>query len=348
MLHVIRRAVGAGVLAMLLAASVASAVAPDGPRLAIVRLDAKPLRLELLTVDPRGALPVRLAGGSPRSGPPLPHFFSPLSWSPDGNQVAFSAFVARRGREREGRLRIFTVGADGSDLRALPLTKGAYGPVFSPDGRSLAFTRFRRKPYVVVNGKVKHRGFQGAAIWILDLATGTARQLTPWRNGLEYLSSSFSPDGSTLLATRLDDRRTDEFEPVALSVSTGSATRLLVDGLLPVYSPDGSTVAMVRETAEEGADLYIVGADGTGVRRLTRTPDRDEFFASWDSSGERLAYMRFSGGDSESASEGIGDALMQINADGTCQTKLLSARGVGFYVPAWQPGLGREAGRILC
>jgi Tol biopolymer transport system component len=344
---VIRRVVGAGILALLLAASVASAVAPEGPRLAVIRFDAKPLRLELLTVDSSGALPVRLAGGSRRSGP-LPHFFSPLSWSPDGNQIAFSAFVARGGQEREGRLRIFTVDADGSDLRALPLTKGAYGPVFSPDGRSLAFTRFRQRPYVVVNGKVKQRGFQGAAIWILDLATGTARQLTPWRYGLEYFSSSFSPDGSTLLATRLDDRRADEFEPVALSVATGGATRLFADGLSPVYSPDGSRVVVVRETAGEDTDLYTVGADGTGVRRLTRTPDRDEFFASWDPSGERLAYMRFSGGNSEAASEGIGDALLQVNADGTCQTKLLSARGVGFYVPAWQPGPGREAGRIEC
>jgi TolB protein len=347
MLRVIRWAVGAGVLALLLAASVPSAVALEGARLAVVRLDAKPLRLELLTVDPSGAGRVKLAGGGRRSGP-LPHFFSPLSWSPDGNQIAFSAFVARRGREREGRLRIFTVNSDGSDLRALPLTKGAYGPVFSPDGRSLAFTRFRQRPYVVVNGKVKHRGFQGAAIWILDLATGTARQLTPWRYGLEYLSSSFSPDGSTLLTTRLDDRRTDEFEPVAVSVATGGATRLFVDGLFPVYSPDGSRVVLVRETAGEDTDLYIVDADGSDVRQLTRTPDQGEFFASWDPSGERLAYMRFSGGDSEGASEGIGDALMQINADGTCQTKLLSARGVGFYVPAWQPGLGREAGRILC
>ena len=334
-------------LALLVAAGTASAIVPESPRLAVVRLDAKPLRLELLSVDPSGALKMRLAGGSPRSAP-WPDFFSPLSWSPDGSQIAFSAFVVRKRRKEEVRSRIFTVNADGSDLHALPLTKGAYGPVFSPDGHSLAFTRFRRRPYVVVNGKVKHRGFQGASIWILDLETGTARQLTPWRYGLEYLSSSFSPDGSTLLATRLDNRRTDKFEPVAISLATGGATRLLVDGLLPVYSPDGSRVVLVRETTNEGADLYIVGADGASIRRLTRTPDRDEFFASWDPSGERLVYMRFSSRDSESASEGIGDALMQINADGTCNTKLLSERGVGFYVPAWQPGPGREVGRILC
>jgi hypothetical protein len=39
---------------------------------------------------------------------------------------------------------------------------------------------------------------------------------------------------------------------------------------------------------------------------------------------------------------------MQINADGTCPTKLLSSPRAKFFAPAWQPGSGREAGRIAC
>lgn len=345
--RVIRRMLGVGVVLAMLLATAAGAVGPEGPRLGIVRLEVKPLRLELLSVDQTGAQPLRLAGGGQRSRP-LPYFFSPFSWSPDGGQIAFSAIVGRRKGEEGPRLRVFAVGADGSDLRAIRGTNGAFGPVFSPDGRSLAFTRIRQQSRKIVDGRLKRRGFEGAAIWILDLATGASRQLTPWRNGLEYFASSFSPDGSTLLTTRQDNRRTDDPEPVAINVTTGGTIRLLVDGAFPVYSPDGSKVALVREGAEEDTDLYIVSADGIGVRRLTRTPDRAEFFASWDPSGERLAYMRFSGGDSEAASIGIGDRLMQINADGTCPTRLLSAPRTGFYVPAWQPGPGREAGRISC
>ncbi len=332
--------------AMLLMASVATGAAPDGPRLAVVRFDAKALRIELLTVDSSGALPIRLAGGAPNS-PPWPDFFSPLSWSPDGNQIAFSAFGVGRTRDGERRVQIFTAAVEGSHLRAVPRTRGAYGPVFSPDGRSLAFTRFRRRPYTVIDGKVKQRGFQGAAISILDLTTGAVRQLTPWRYGLEYLSSSFSPDGSTLLATRLDSRRTDEFEPVALRLDGSAPVRLLKDGASPVFSPDGSRVAVIRERGED-ADLYVIDLGSSSVQRLTSTPGRSEFFPNWDPSGERIAYMRFSAGDSEAASEGIGDALMQVNANGTCPTKVLSAPGAGFYVPAWQPGPGREAGLIAC
>ncbi|HEU5143520.1 MAG TPA: hypothetical protein VFU04_10250, partial [Solirubrobacterales bacterium] len=190
------------------------------------------------------------------------------------------------------------------------------------------------------------RRFEAAAIWLLDVGSGAQRRLTPWRNGLEHFASSFSPDGTTLLATRHDNRRTDEAEPIALDLASGRSTRLLVDGGFPVYSPDGAAIALVREGPDGATDLYVL--DTSGLRRLTRSPGKLELFASWDPSGQRLAYVRFSGGNSEAASFGIGDALMQINADGSCPTKTLSEPGVGFYVPAWQPGPGREAGRIAC
>lgn len=341
------RAFGIGALAMLLAASVASAAAPEGPRLGLVKLEPDPFRLELLSVDQTGAQPVRLAGGGRRSRP-LPYFFSPLSWTPDGAQIAFSGMSGRR-RGKGSRLAIFLVGAGGGSPRRVAKTVNGFGPVLSPDGRSLAFTRFREgRDEAIVAGEPRRRGFEGAAIWTLDLTNGASRQLTPWRNGLEYFASSFALDGSTLLATRQDDRRSDDPEPVVVNVATGAARRLMVEGSFPVYSPDGLRIALTRESTAEDTDLYISDADGSDPRRLTRTADRAELFPSWDPSGERLAYMRFAAGSSEAASLGFGAALMQINADGSCPTKLLSAPRTGFYVPAWQPGPGREAGRIEC
>lgn len=348
MRRVIRRGLVVGGLALLLAVGVAIAAAPAGPRLALVKLTTKPTRLELLTVDPNSGLPLRLAGGGRRTGP-LPYFFSPLSWSADGGQLAFSAIVGRRGGDEGPDFRIFLVSADGSGLRPVPRTRNGYAPLLSPDGRTLAFTRSRQEESLTTttNGRERRRRFEAAAIWMLDLASGAQRRLTPWRNGLEYLASSFSLDGSTLLATRSDNRRTDTPEPVALRLDSGAATRLLVDGLFPVYSPDGSKIALFREVGED-IDLYVLDVASGSLLRLTRTPRNVELFASWDPSGERLAFMRFSSGSSEPASLGIGDSLMQINADGTCPTKTLSAPRTGFYVPAWQPGPGREAGRIEC
>jgi Tol biopolymer transport system component len=351
---VIRWVLGAGVLALLLAAPNAMAAAPAGPRLAMFKLTEKRPPSGLLTVNPNGGRPVNLLKGGRRSRV-VPDVFSSISWSPDGERVAFSGIVGfRDGDDHEPIRRIFTVRSDGSGVRVIRGTNGATGPVLSPDGRTVAFTRFvDRETPTTVGGKPREE-FHGASIWTADLLTGAQRQLTPWQDGLEYIASSFSPDGSTLLATHDDSLLLSESEPVALKLDGSGSRRLLDDGSSAVYSPDGSQIALVRRIEEYGGDraedtdLFIVDADGTGVRRLTRTPGRAELFPGWDPSGERLAYVRFSAARTEAAAFGVGDALMQVNADGTCQTKVASAPRTAFYAPVWQPGPGRGAGRIEC
>jgi TolB protein len=357
MRRVIRRALGAGVLALLLllAASTATAAAPAGPRLAVFKLSAKPPRFGLVTVNRNGGDPFQLAGAGGRNGRPFLDFFSSVSWPSDGERIAFGGIVGfQAGDDSEPIRRIFTVGSDGSGLRPVPGTNGGTGPVFSPDGRTVAFTRLvDRETPSAVGGKQREE-FHGSSIWTVDLETGAQRQLTPWRDGVYYAATSFSPDGRTLLATHEDDELLAEAQPVALELDGGGSRRLFDDGFSPVYSPDGSKVAFVRNIEEygeergESTDLFVVRADGSGVRRLTRTPGLTELSPSWDPSGERLAYVRLPRVRSEDAPFGYRTALMQINADGSCQTKTVSAPRTFFFAPAWQPGGGREAGRIKC
>lgn len=325
MRRAIRRGLGAALPALLLTVGVAGAAdaaAPDGPRLAVVRETWSPRRVTLLTVDPRGNKPVRLAGGQENDGPV--EGFSPLSWRPDGAEIAFS-----------GLLNFFLAKADGGGARAVNAV-GAERPVFAPDGHTLAFTRYD--------------GDDKAAIWTIDLTTWEQRPLTPSRRGLVYLATSFSPDGRTLLATRVDSRRTGDAEPVALNLGTGGVTRLLREGLEPIYSPDGSKISLFRDFGNRRApnrkanDLFVLNVAGGSLRRLTRTPHKDELFASWDPSGERIAFARFRRNQYEWA-----NSILQINADGSCESEILPLRRrTIFYGPAWQPGPGREAGRIDC
>jgi hypothetical protein len=39
---------------------------------------------------------------------------------------------------------------------------------------------------------------------------------------------------------------------------------------------------------------------------------------------------------------------MQINADGSCDRKVISQKGIALYGAAWQPGAGHAAGPIVC
>ncbi len=170
---------------------------------------------------------------------------------------------------------------------------------------------------------------------------------------------SFSPDGATLAVTApgVNGR------PDALAVRLdGSGVTLLAhDALDPVYSPDGGSVAFVRfherrknargrGRVEATADLYVVHADGSHLTRLTHSPRLIERWPSWDPSGQRLAFTHFIGGVQWFSPRSIrpGNSLMQVNADGSCVTRVLSAPGQILYGSAWQPGPGREAGRIAC
>lgn len=315
--RVIRWALVAAMSVLLLTACVAAADRPVGPRLAVVKLAWKPQRISLLTISPNGTRPLRLAGGQ-RDGPLDTITFAPLSWRPDGAEVAFT-----------GIGEILLVRANGRGVRRLNVADAEL-PVFAPDGETLAFTRSRRH--------------DEAAIWRLNLATGGQRRLTPWRRGLRYLASSFSPDGTTLLATRFDAHRDGDAEPVALQLEAGRVTRLLRDGLEPVYSPDGSKIALFRRVGHRRTnDLFVLDVGSGAARRLTRTPHKEEHFPSWDPSGKRIAFTRFRRANLEWA-----NSIVQINANGTCETEVIAQRRTVFFGPAWRPGPGREAGPIDC
>jgi Tol biopolymer transport system component len=312
----IRWALLAAALGSLLAAGMASAAAPAGPRLAVVKETWKPHRITLLSVNPRGGDPLRLAGGQENGGPVEA---GRISWRPDGTEIAF-----------QGIRSIFLAKAEGGWVRELNIAS-AERPVFAPDGRSLVFTRF---------------GGTEAGVWIIDLDSGKQRRLLRSRGKLEYVGSSFSPDGTTLLATRVDySRRGGGEDVIALDLAGGGAERQIANGYLAVYSPDGSRIAFIRRVGERGAgDLFVLDLASRSPRRLTRTPHKEELYPSWDPSGERIAFARYRRGHLEWA-----NSIHQINADGSCEDEVFAVkRRVTYHAPAWQPGPGREAGPIAC
>jgi Tol biopolymer transport system component len=57
------------------------------------------------------------------------------AWSPNGKRIAFTS-------DRNGSYQIFMIGADGANLRQItsPTAQPGSFPIFSPDGRRLAYT----------------------------------------------------------------------------------------------------------------------------------------------------------------------------------------------------------------
>ena len=66
-----------------------------------------------------------------------------------------------------------------------------------------------------------------------------------------------------------------------------------MDGM-PAYSPNGEQIAFVSE--RDGAyDIFIMNADGTEKRNITRSLSRD-FAPTWAPDGSRIAFHSYVGG----------------------------------------------------
>jgi Tol biopolymer transport system component len=343
----IRRALCLTVVLALCAAVHAMAAAPEGPRLALVEFGSKPDRLVLNSIDANGAQTLRIAGGGRRTRP-LPLFQDRPSWSGDGSSIAFTGIGGKvegtKAFALEGT-QLYVVGADGAGLRPVLGTTEGNAPVLSPDGQTIAFTRVREKKRKTRGGLTKLL-YRSWSVWLAGVnGTGSTR-LTPWRNGLLMSASSFSPDGSTLVVSRQRHERAAP-EVVAVRLDGGASTVIVRHATHGVYSPDGSRLAFLRVSPKGSSDLFTSNADGSHSRRLTRTPRGLELWPSWDPSGRRLVVTRVNT-ETERGSFGFGDAVIEMNADGSCPRTILRNRNVAFYGATWQPGVGREAGPIAC
>lgn len=116
---------------------------------------------------------------------------SDLRWSLDGRMIAFT-----RAEERKS---IYVIGADGQGLRRLTSGFYASSPVWSPDSRSLVFTRSTPQ-----DGEYK------ADVYIVGADGRNLRRLT---SGAPAAAIAWSPDGKIFFKRQAWDEETSLGEP---------------------------------------------------------------------------------------------------------------------------------------
>ena len=98
-----------------------------------------------------------------------------------------------------------------------------------------------------------------------------------------------------------------------------SQTAGSVDSL--AWSPDGHNLVYVA-----AGDIYVVGADGRGARRLTHGPGQS-LSPRWSGDGKSIAFERLRGQHSD---------VFVVRADGSAEENLTSGAGKDGG-PVWRP-----------
>ena len=196
--------------------------------------------------------------------------FSKPAWGP-GNRVAFVS------RNSVGQC-VSIVDASGRNRRDLLCVSGTVQfaqPHWSADGTRLfvgaGYEEGRLEP-------VYH-----AQAYNIDVATGSAKLLSDIVMDFP-LELTFSPDGARGIYADIvaNDMTLVDFR-------NGAATTLPTRGHAPLFSPDGKRIAFTGEIYEVGPQtryyepLYVMNANGTGVRRITdsRVADHAYTAAQW-------------------------------------------------------------------
>ena len=95
----------------------------------------------------------------------------------------------------------------------------------------------------------------------------------------------------------------------------------------PAWSPDGQMLAFVRLNAGLGRPIYVVKADGSGLRNLTPKPVGAYADPAWSPDGRKIAFVSDRDGNSE---------VYVMNANGRGQRNL--TRNPAYDAdPTWSP-----------
>lgn len=197
---------------------------PDGTEVAFMRYAGSACALFAVTVQTRTT---RSLGTCDDNHIP------DLAWSPDGQWLAYSAYLQPNGPHRivlhdvaSGARRILT---------SPPVSRyGDYAPVFSPDGHSLAFTRM---------------AFEEANdVYVIPIAGGEERRLTHHNRLIE--GATWTPDSHRLLFT---SNLRGVFDLWQVDVDDGATTWLAGDTediLFPRLNPQGNRLLFEHFTTE--------------------------------------------------------------------------------------------------
>ena len=229
---------------------------------------------------------------------------------------------------------IWKIKSDGTGLAALTssaLTPGSLFPAISGDGTRAAFLSLadlvsggnpdgNPEVYTIKLDKTALRQMS-SGVW----AFNTGNALSADGTKVAYTSSANPTGGNADRNPELFVMSSDGTGTLQLTSSTGLTAR----AGSPSISANGSRIAFASTgnytsgNADGGSEIFVVNADGTGLRQLTSDPSHDSSAPALSGDGQFVAYASSgnpTGGNADGTTE-----IFVVAWDGTGETQLTPA-----------------------
>lgn len=259
------------------------------------------------------------------------------AFSPDGNSVAFY-----RQHSAAGGAGIYVTGVGSDHLVQLTTDDGDCCPVWSPDGRWIAFSRSSNREYSIFlvpaesgnEQKLKTGVLAAQQSGIFNLASATFNErkldtngVVPHRGAIDW-----SPDGKSIAFTG----------PSGIyiaGVENSSVRRItepppLSEDWGPKFSPDGATVLFVRnQQVGLSNEIESVSAKGGSSTHIFSEPGTIASPPQWSYDGRSVIFSSNRNGH---------PALWRFSLDAPDSVVQISEAGS----PAWDPAVSRRGYRL--
>ncbi|HWK11915.1 MAG TPA: hypothetical protein VNR64_17775 [Vicinamibacterales bacterium] len=208
---------------------------------------------------------------------------------------------------------VYIADYDGANQRRVTATHTLnITPVWAPDGKSIAYTSYRR-------------GYQD--IFVSYIYEGRLETPANGNWGKQNYLPVFSPDGTKIAFTSTRDGNPE----IYVMNRDGSGVHRLTDNpsidVTPTWSPSGNQIAWTSDRTGN-PQVYVMNADGTGQRRLTTSGYCDRPTWSPDPFNEIAYAMRSGGGfDIMVYSFATGDARRITDGIGSNESPAFSPNG---------------------
>jgi dipeptidyl aminopeptidase/acylaminoacyl peptidase len=252
-------------------------------------------RSHLFVMPASGGDPVDLMWGMDADTPSKP-FGGPeeITFTPDSRGLIFSARDVGRDEPWSTNFDLYFSPVDGSEPpTCLTEENKAWdtNPVFSPDGRTLAYLAMARPGYESDRFRIVLHPWPNDRSPINQLTTHQSKQRGLTENWDRSPSSfCFSPDGKTIYAAANNVGQKSLF---AINVKTGAVRTIVKEGGISSLGVAGDRIIFGLNNLRSPVELYSVKLDGADIRKIAninaekiaaaRMGEYEQFtFAGWN------------------------------------------------------------------